>query len=172
MLYFAKNQPMPDIIELVNKIGEPVEQSLSKDAPSELFKYTVLLYSLTENFLKFIVATKISWDESNKQVENETYPVDFGVIRKKAKEATFAKTIKKAEHLKLITPHVRKRLDVREERNDFIHELYLYQNIHDLDTQRKNLLEIRAIMMELVPIFETLQFEEIGVDIPEVFETL
>jgi len=164
---------MADIIEVVNKIGADVELSLSRNDPSELFKNTVLLYSLTENFLKFIVATNMAWNESNKQAEDVTYGVDFGSIRRTAKNANFAETIKKAEALQLISPDLRKRLDnLRKERNDFIHELYLYQNIDDTQAQRTNLLQVRAIMMELVPIFEHLLFEEIGVDAPEVFETL
>ena len=92
---------MANIIEVVNQIGDEVKESLEKNKTDDFFKLTLLLYSLTENLLKYLVATKICWDEScmqiDKEDEGENYVVDFGKIREMAKDFTFNVTIDKAK---------------------------------------------------------------------------
>lgn len=168
---------MANIIDVVNQIGEEVEKSLKENATNEFFKLTLLLYSLTENLLKYLVATQICWDESCKQVDKEdegkVYTPDFIKIRETAKDYSFSVAIDKAKSLGLISEDLASRLhELRKERNDLIHELYLFQKRNDAEFMRKNLIKAEKIMMELVEIFEFLIYEEIGVDEPEVLETL
>ena len=168
---------MANIIEQINQIGVEVEQSLIINDTNQFFKHTILLYSLAENLLKYLVATKLCWDESGKQVDfmnnNKEYTVDFGEIRKRAKEFTFGATIDKAKSLNLISENFKNELHTqRKERNDLIHELYLYQQRNNNELMRAKLLRIKAIVVDLKLIFESLIFDEIGVDIPEVLQTL
>ena len=73
----------------------------------------------------------------------------------------------------LISDDLSKRLhELRKERNDLIHELYLFQKRYDAEFMRKYLINAKKIVVELVEIFEYLIYEEIGVDEPEVLETL
>jgi hypothetical protein len=168
---------MANIIDIVNQIGDEVELSLSKNESNEFFKQTILLYSLTENLLKYLVATKICWDESciqSDKIDNgEEYSVDFGVIRDRAKDYSFNRTIDNAKVLGLISEDLKNRLhDLRKERNDLIHELYLFQQRNDAEFMRGNLMKVEGICEELSTIFVNLIYEEIGVDEPEVLETL
>jgi hypothetical protein len=168
---------MANIIEVVNQIGDEVEQSLTNNDINEFFKQTILLLSLTENLLKYLVATKICWDESciqsEKSDKGEEYSVDFGEIRDKAKDYSFNVTIDRARALGLISEDLKNRLhELRKERNDLIHELYLFQERNDAEFMRENLIRVKGIVMELTAIFEELIYEEIGVDEPEVLETI
>lgn len=168
---------MANIIDVVNQIGDEVEVSLASDDTNEFFKQTILLLSLTENLLKYLVATKICWDETCEKVDktdsDEECFVDFGEIREKAKDYSFSVTIDRARALGLISEDLKGRLhELRNERNDLIHELYLFQQRNDAEFMRENLIKIKGIVEELIPIFENLIYEEIGVDEPEVLETL
>jgi hypothetical protein len=40
---------MADIVEIINRIGNEVENSLGTDDYNECFKQTIILYSLAEN---------------------------------------------------------------------------------------------------------------------------
>lgn len=168
---------MANIIEVVNQIGDEVEECLTKNDTNEFFKQTILLLSLTENLLKYLVATKICWDETCLQVDkkstDEDIFIDFGEIRERSKDYSFSVTIDRARALGLITEDLQDRLhELRKERNDLIHELYLFEKRNDAEFMRENLIKIKGIVEELILIFETLIYEEIGVDEPEVLETL
>lgn len=168
---------MANIIETINQIGTEIDQLMEKNDSNEFFKQSILLYSLTENLLRFLVATKICWVESCKQIDEldkgKEYEVDFKAIRYKAKNYTFSASIEKAKALNLISNDLKNKLhELRKERNDLIHELYLFQQRNNLEFMRKNFTKIKSIVIELISIFEKLIFEEIGVDTPEVLETL
>lgn len=168
---------MANIIETINQIGVEVDQSLKKNDSNEFFKQSLLLYSLIENLLKYLVATKICWDESCKQMDNQNkdqeYTIDFEIIKNKAKDYSFSVTIDKARALGLLSNDLKNRLhELRKERNDLIHELYLFQQRNNIEFMRENLIKLKDIIMELIPIFENLIFNDIGVGTPEVLETL
>lgn len=127
--------------------------------------------------MKYLVATKICWNESCKQVDDaenvKTPEVDFGEIRTKAKNFSFYTTIDAAYNLCLISEDLKKRLhELRLDRNDLIHGLYLYQENENLEVIKEELISIKEIIEELTSVFEDLIYEEIGVVIPEVLETL
>ena len=138
-----------------------------------------MLYSDLNHIIliKYLVATKICWDESciqSDKIDNgEEYSVDFGEIRETAKDYSFNVTIDRARALGLISEDLKNRLhELRKERNDLIHELYLFQERNDAEFMRENLIRVKGIVMELTAIFEELIYEEIGVDEPEVLETI
>ncbi len=158
---------MSNIIDVINSLGKEVEDVIDNKKTTEYFKYTIILYSVTENFLKFLVATQECWDESGKQIEKsdkgQTYDVDFGNIREKAKNYRFKNAIDKAKAQKLIPDELYAKIDkVREERNDFIHELWIFSERDNAEVMLKMLLNIRSIVIELTRIFEKLVYDEIG----------
>ncbi len=168
---------MPNIIEIIDEIGKEVEIALKRDDHREYFMQSLLLYSLTENILKYLVATKILWNETCKQVDKldagEEYLVDFGEIRNKTKRLSFKNAIDQAKSLQLIDERLRNRInEIREERNDLIHELYVFRQRNNKDFMKRNLVKIQDVVIELCKILEKLIYDEIGVDIPEVLETL
>jgi hypothetical protein len=168
---------MANIIETVNQIGDEVERAIEGNDTGEYFKLTLLLYSLNENLLKYLVATKICWDESCKQVDKqdngEEYTVNFGKIREDAKESSFYVAINNAKALRLVSEELADSLHMlRKERNDLIHELYLFQERNDAEFMKESLQKAKDIVIRLVAIFEHLIYDEIGVDEPEVLETI
>jgi len=158
---------MSNIIDVINTLGKEVEDVIDNKKTNEYFKYTIVLYSVTENFLKFLVATHECWDESGKQMEmadkGKTYDVDFGSIRDKAKNYRFKNAIDKAKTQKLISDDLYKKIDtIREERNDFIHELWTFKEKDNGEVMLKMLLNVRSIIVEITQVFEKLVYEEIG----------
>lgn len=86
---------------------------------------------------------------------------------------TFNNAINKASSLGLISNELQATLHrIRKDRNDLIHQLYLFDKRSDANHMRKLLKEAESIVMELVPVFEKLIYDEIGVDTDEVLETL
>lgn len=177
---------MKSIITITNEIGEEVSKTLSTNDSKLYFQETALLYSLTENLLKFLVATNNCWVESCKKVdeaetmkkEGKTVPsnycdVDFGVLRKRAKKMRFVDAITEAYKTDLINEELKEQLDkIRIERNDLIHQLSLFENRNDESVMRTKLEEAENIVKALVPIFEHLLYDEIGFDeteLPEIF---
>ena len=173
---------MTNIIDTVNKIGEEVRNTLQLENSALYFQETSLLYSLAENLLKYLVATKKCWDTNcqlvdeldakkakGKPIADEDYYFDGEKIRNQVKKIRFVDAINDAYSLGLISTELKEKLDkFRQERNNLIHELYLF----DKELMKQRLTNAEAIVSELVPVFENLIFEEIGVDIDEVLETL
>ena len=181
---------MPNIIDVTHRIGVEVTATLENSSSDLYYQETVLLYSLVENLLKFLVATKDCWDETcrkvdkavikekktGKTVPDEELKVDFEVLRSNAKELNFNNTINRACSLKLITEEQKKKLHTfRDERNNLVHQLYLFDNRNNPTIMRGKLLEAEAITKELIDIFEDLLYDQIGFssdDLPSVFEVL
>ncbi|MEL5894663.1 hypothetical protein AAE250_14355 [Bacteroides sp. GD17] len=187
---------MANIIDITNQIGKEVKKTLNQDKcwlpflrrenASLYFQETTLLYSLTENLLKYLVATKNCWDENCRLVDEldakkangeivkeDDYYFDGNIIREQARDMTFNNAINKASSLGLISNELQATLHrIRKDRNDLIHQLYLFDKRSDANHMRKLLKEAESIVMELVPVFEKLIYDEIGVDTDEVLETL
>ena len=181
---------MPNIIDVTNRIGEEVTATLENSNSELYYQETALVYSLVENLLKFLVATKDCWDKTSTKVDeaenkekktgitvpDEELKVDFEVLRNKAKVLKFNNAINRAYSLKLITDEQKEKLHTfRKERNDLVHQLYLFDNRNDPTIMKGKLLEAEAIAKELTEVFETLLYDEINCDpesLPEAFETL
>ena len=95
-----------DIRVIINKIGNEIDNVLTKKQTKEYLYLIMLLYNLIENFLKWLIATKILWDETIKQTDAELqenkYKVDFEIIKQKVKKLTFYSAIEQAKELNLI----------------------------------------------------------------------
>ena len=178
---------MANIIDTVNQIGSEISDVLRNNKASLYFQEISLLCSLTENLLKYLVTTKDCWNavcvrvdkaieqekRTKKKCKDTDLDVDFRLIRKLSKDLDFYNAINRAYSLGLISNDLKIKLHkFRKERNDLLHELYLFERRNDVVYMRNKLFEYESIAMELVPVFENLIFEEIGVDTPEVLETL
>ena len=101
---------MANIIDTVNQIGSEVSDVLENNKTSLYFQEISLLCSLTENLLKYLVATKDCWDavcnRVDKTIEQEKktkrkckdtdLDVDFRLIRKLSKDLDFYSAINRA----------------------------------------------------------------------------
>lgn len=181
---------MENIIDVTNEIGQEVDLTLKNNNSDKYYQDTILLYSLVENMLKYLISQKECWNENSKKVdaaiakEKETgitvsdseLEVDFGAIRDKAFDLTFNNAINKARSLKIITEELKDKLHaIRLNRNNIIHQLYLFKNRNDSEIMRAELESVASVMTELIPVFERLTFGLIGFtpeDLPEMFEPL
>ncbi|NLI35358.1 MAG: hypothetical protein GX416_02410 [Bacteroidales bacterium] len=180
---------MENIIHITNRIGTEVSNTLAENDSKLYFQEVVLLYSLAENLLKFLVASNDCWiktcqrideaDEKEKRGEqvneNDCY-VNFETARQNVKKMNFCNVIEKAFEEHLINENLRIKLDFfRVNRNNLIHQLYLFDNRNDEGTMRDKLIEAEAVVEELIPIFKNLLFEKIGFtdsNLPEIFQPL
>ncbi len=172
-----KKQIVKDIRKTINQIGRDVDTALAKRRTDRYFYLILLLYSLSENLLKWLVATKILWDESSKQTDFEldgkNYLVDFEVIRKRAKKLSFNDAINQARDLRLIGIRLSSRLHkIRTERNDFVHELWIIQERHNPGVMKSELKYLADTVHKLIRVFHKLVYIEIGIDTPELFTGL
>jgi hypothetical protein len=172
-----KKQTVDDIRNIINQIGREVDTSLGKRRSDKYFYLLLLLYSLTENFLKWLVATKILWDETCRQTDAELagkpYDIDFDVIRIRAKKLSFNDAIDQAYSLGLIGVRLRSRLHkLRSKRNDYVHELWIIVQRKNPRVMKKELEYLADTVHSLIRVFNRLVYTEIGVDVPEVFAGL
>lgn len=177
---------MANIINITNQIGKEVTHTLRWRKHRLYYQETVLLFSLCENMLKYMVAMKKAWDINSDLVDEldareargevvseDDREFDFGAIRQKAAKLTFAKAISEAHALMLIPEDLKDRLETfRMHRNDIVHELYLFNNRNKPQIMRQELIDAQAIIVDLLTYFEYLMFKVIGVDTDEVFQTL
>lgn len=181
---------MKNIIEIANQIGDEVEKVLANNDYKLFLQETTLLYSLAENFLKFIVATNECWIETcekvdktgekekitGKESDEEDVYVDFGKVRNRISHLNFSGTIDKAKNMELIDEDLFNTLtELRKKRNNFIHKLYLFEERNDSTVIREDLIEAKNVVSQLIPIFTKLIFDEIGFtdsDLPEIFQPL
>lgn len=165
---------MKNIVQLINEAGIDVATTLDNKVVDRYFQETVLLYSLTENLLKFLIATKELWDENcrnvdaaiekeketGKPVPEEELEQDFDKVRKKAKRLTFNDAINKAFDLGLINEATKDKLhDMRAERNTLVHLLYSYKDKNNQVIMRTKLEEAERIVMQLLPVFTSLLYD-------------
>lgn len=180
---------MENIIQITNRIGIEVSGTLERNDSKLYFQEVVLLYSLAENLLKFLVATNDCWiascqksdeayaiEKRGEQVDANYCDVDFGILRQNVKKMVFRDVIKIAFNEHLINEKLKRKLDsFRVNRNNLIHQLYLFDNRNDEEIMRNKLIEAETVVKKLIPIFEKLLFEEIGFtdsDLPEIFQPL
>lgn len=197
---------MADIRIEVTKIGDEVEKIIENRRNHEYYGATVVLYSLIENLLKFLLCRKICWDLCEGETTilspkyNRYYPLYFyarikrylkyvfNKIFRKSQSATldlefdkiaakiqgyrFYVTINEAKKFELIDTNLANRIhELRKMRNAVIHDAYIFDKRNDPVVMGNILLKAYSVTVELISIFERLM-DEIGVDMPEVFETL
>lgn len=177
---------MANIIDTVNRIGKEVSKTLESENSPLYFQETALLYSLCENLLKYIVATKKCWDkncqlcdandakkENGEVVTENEYSFDGNKIREDVKKMTFNITIQEAFSLGLISEDLKSKiLKFKNERNDIIHELYLFEERNNKSLMKKRLIEAETTVKELIPVLENLINNEIGVKTNDILKTL
>jgi hypothetical protein len=148
-----------EITEAINDIADEVNTVLGDCIKQKYFDSTVLLYSFIENLLKWLVFTKILWDLD--RVPNEG---EIDAIRNYCKNLSFYNAQQLSLSIGILDWALYKRIDsLRKERNDMIHQFWLYSHRGDNRVIRKKLEKVARVVGSLVGIFNDLG-EEIGVD--------
>jgi len=149
-----------DITKVINEIAEEINSVLDNCKQEGYFQEVILLYSFIENLLKWLVFVKILWNKSSRElIENE---VDK--LWSYCKRLTFYNALNVALLIDLVDFDLYQRIDaIRKERNDVIHQLWIYDHRNDLLVLRKKLEDLARVADQLVGIFNGLT-ESIGVD--------
>lgn len=157
-------KPKGDITDIISSIGEEINSVLNTSREEQYFYGIILLYSLIENLLKWLVYLKILWDKSRKKMSVE----EAREIQSFCKGLTFYEVLRIGISTDVINFRLYKEIDnVRSERNDVVHQLWIYEQRKNFLVLRKKLEEFSRIANELIGIFNRLTGE---ITVDEVYE--
>jgi hypothetical protein len=146
-------QPLSEIADFINDV-------LDNRKKEEYFHGIVLLYSLIENLLKWLVCMKVLWDKAQKAL----HPDEVKAIREFSKRMTYYTALEVALSVNLIDLKLYKRLNqIRIERNDLIHQFWLYSHRDNRLVLRKKLEKLANSANALIGVFNSLT-KDIGLD--------
>lgn len=149
-----------DMVDITSEIAEETNSILNERCTERYFEQIVLLYSFIENLLKWLVFIKILWDKT----EKGSIVKQLGKVKKFCKRLTFINALNMAYSIDLIDFKLYEKLDsIREERNDIVHQLWIYTHRDNKLVLRKKLEKLAHTANKLVGIFNKLT-DEIGVD--------
>lgn len=162
----ALRKEYPNIIDAINDIGHDVDAVLNKRQRDKYFDSIVLVYSFIENILKSMVYVELMWMKSSDILHDD----QFKVVREYCKRMSFSVALQTAFMLNLIDWKLYKRIDlVRIERNDVIHQFWLYGHRGNRFVLRKKLEKLAGVASGLIESFNKLS-RKVGVmDIIDVF---
>jgi hypothetical protein len=153
-----------DITRSINEIAEEINLVLNSRSKERYFEEIIMLYSFIENLLKWLVFVKILWQKSDKELTQK----EANKLRSFCKKLNFYNALYMAFSIDLIDFSLYKRIDmIREERNNVIHQFWMYSHRNNLLVLRKKLEKLAGVASQLVGIFNQLT-QEVGVD--EVYE--
>ena len=151
----------------VERAENDVRSLLSMRQSTRYFEGIVLIYSLIENVLKWLVFLKVLWDKSERvlpQRETES-------LRQFCNQQDFYSALNLAFVTGLIRHSLFRRIDViRKERNDVLHQCYLFTHRRDRRVLRAKLDRIVSVADDLFVVFNDLIMETGADDSYEVFK--
>ena len=118
-----------DITQVINEIAEEINSVLNSCNKEKYFEEIVLLYSFIENLLKWLVFVKILWRKTGEELTRE----EVNKLESFCKRLNFYNALNVAYSIDLIDSNLYRGIDaVREERNDVIHQFYIYTHRNNL----------------------------------------
>jgi hypothetical protein len=148
------------LINAVNRIDEDIRSILRKRQSTRYFEGIIVMYSLIENVLKWLVFVKITWNKVDRTLPTR----ELESLMQFCNQQDFYSVLNLALVTDLINhPLFNKINKVRIERNDAVHQCYLLEH-------RKNARILRAKLQRLVGIADSLfvvfneLVEETGMD--------
>jgi hypothetical protein len=149
-----------DITEPVDEIAEEINAILNDCQKEKYFYGIVLLYSFIENLLKWLVFVTLLWDKSVRDLREE----EVTAVQQYCKRLTFYNAQQIALAVDVIDWRLFRRIDaIRTERNDVVHQFWLYTHRGNRLVLRKKLEKLARVANDLVGQFNSLT-EEIEVD--------
>ena len=166
----AKSKKQTDLINLIDNMGEDIDEILDNELSDKYFEGIVLAYTFIENILKYVIFLKLAWDQIQIDVEKGIPPQDnFNRIMEKCRELSFYQAHKKALELNLIDEKLESKIfQIRNERNDLLHQFWLYRHRKNSKLLKRNLTRLIQPARKILKIFEKMVMT-IGVE--EVFDT-
>ena len=136
------------LIEAIEKLEKDIRTILSGHQATRYFEGIILINSLIENVLKWLVYVKVIW---NKCYCDRIIPdQEFGRLKQFCNQQDFGSSLNLALVIGLINHRLYNQIDrIRIERNDIVHQCYLF-------THRRNSRILRAKIERLVRVADRL----------------
>jgi len=149
------------IANTINEIGEEVEEVLESSKKEKYFEEIILLYSVIEYVLKWSLFCKIFWERLSEEDPNIKELQTLGDF---CGRLSFYNALNMSLSVKLIDYKLYKRVDrVRSERNDVVHQVWLYGHRKKPGVIRKKLERLTRVAKELINVSASLT-NEIGTE--------
>jgi len=149
-----------DITQAINEIAEEINSVLNSRNKEKYFEEIVLLYSFIENLLKWLVFVKILWKKPGEELTHE----EVNKLKSFCKRLNFYNALNVSYSIDLIDSNLYSGIDkVRDERNNVIHQFWIYSHRNNLLVLRKKLEKLARVANQLVGIFNQLT-REVGVE--------
>jgi hypothetical protein len=149
-----------DIAEMVNEIGKEVDEVLESHNEEKYFEEVMLLYSLIENLLKWLVFVKAMWET----FEVKHYAEKWDKLESFCSGLSFYNALNMALSVKLMDFNLYKKIDkVRKERNNIAHELWIYERRRNPVELEKTLEVLKSVAKALAKILEQVA-SQIGIE--------
>lgn len=167
-----RKRKQKDLIEIVNEMGEDIDGILDERKTDRYLEGIVLTYSFIENILKYTVFLKRSWDQNSIDTDNdlplEKISENTEKIHKECSKYTFYQSQEKAHELALIDDKLYSMInEIREERNDMVHQFWLYVHRRNPQVLERKLKKLVRISKKTIKPFGKIS-REIGID--EIFD--
>lgn len=161
--YAKLSMESKNILDVLNQIADEVNSTLEQRYREKYFSCIVLLYSLIENLLKWLIFAKVTWDRSVSPPLIEKAEVKM--IERFARDLSFYSALRAAYAVRLIDFQLFERLDqVRQQRNDIIHQYWLYSDRENSLVLKRELETLAAATDRLTKVFKKL-VKKIGADV-------
>ncbi len=149
-----------DIREIINEIADEINAILNDCRKEKYFDGIILLYSFIENLLKWLVFVKLLWVKSVRVLPDK----EIEAVQQYCRRLSFYDAQQIALSIDVIDWKLFGRINaIREERNNVVHQFWLYAHRGNRLILRKKLEKLAGVANEIVESFNTLT-HEIGVD--------
>lgn len=144
----------------IDRVDRDISAILSKNQSTRYFEGIVLMYSLIENTLKWLVYVKILWEKSDGTLRGG----EVNSLKDFCNQQDFHSSLNLALITGLIPHPLFSKIDkIRKERNDLVHQAYLFVHRRNRRVLRAKLERIVKVADALFVLFNNL-IEETGAD--------
>ena len=150
LVHMSRNKP--NTSALINTIVDEVISVLNERQKERYFDSVILLYSLIENLMKWIVYSDILWKKyRRKKRVTQNVRREQREIHQFVKRLGFYETVRIALVSGLIDYKLYKKVEgIRTERNNVVHQLWIYQHRHNRAVIRKKLEKLILVTGEIM----------------------
>ncbi len=150
-----------NLIDEINEVAEEIDGILNKKQKERYFEGIVVLYSFLEDTLKWLVFIQILWNKSEKEKISHG---EYKNLKDYCNQSNFFSLLNLGLFVDLLDYDLHKKLnDVRRERNQLIHQYWLYAYKGKRAILRKKLEKLARISSKLVEKLNEL-VEDTGID--------
>jgi hypothetical protein len=150
----------------VERVENDIRAILSRRQTTRYFEGLVLMYSLIENVLKWLVFLKVLWDKSERVLPRR----ETESLRQFCNQQDFYSALNLALLTGLIEQPLFYRIDhIRKERNDVVHQCYLFTHRRNSRVLRAKLERIVSVADDLFVVFNNLVVETGADDSYDIF---